>query len=359
MKFTDRVRSLWESAEERTVFLGFDAFIDGITRPVKKGSASAPEQLYETIGELGEDLIRRDGKNCSIELMEICEKIGGNAPICANALNALDVKTVSIGAFGLPEIHPVFQPMARAGRLLSAGNPGVCTALEFQNGKVMLAMNRDLNRLDFAMLEEKFTLEELRKIASEADLLCFLNWSELPGATDIFKGYSSQVLPFLKRDTYVLVDLCDCARKDDSEIRRVLEILAGFPGKARVVLSLNTNEDKAVCQVLGIDPHLLDPERAAAITLQAGLYGVALHRREGCYLQLGPVGGCARAGISRDVAVNTGAGDNFNACLCKALLLGLSAQEAARFATAGAGWYVRHGTSARMEDILNCLNEGD
>ena len=56
----------------------------------------------------------------------------------ANAMLSLGMNVRYIGALGSPNINPVFDEFARKTSAISLCEPGITTALEFKDGKVML-----------------------------------------------------------------------------------------------------------------------------------------------------------------------------------------------------------------------------
>ncbi len=338
---------------KQRVFLGFDAFIDHIVKPIKSGSALNPEAYFESMNAFGQFLSERDGMNCSVELQSCVEKLGGNAPITANALISLDVDCVCVGGFGLPEINPVFAELSERAELISVSNPGMTTALEFGNGKVMLGINKDINSLGFEHITERVSKQGLIEHISKSDLLMFLNWSELPRSTEIYKGFASEVLPHVDGEKILYMDLSDCARRDMSEVQELCEVIKALPRHIHVYLSLNRNEDRIVCGACGIDADKPDEIRAQALVEALGLEGVILHRRERCHMTSKSGSGTSYTELCKTPAVSTGAGDNLNACICKGLLLGMSPLEIVEFATAGSGFYVENGYSGSMDQVRN------
>lgn len=70
-------------------------------------------------------------------------------PIFSQALAKLDVSVNCVGAMGYPDVLPIFRNMPPNCQLLSVCEPGLCQALEFDDGKLMLANNEDIDQLDY------------------------------------------------------------------------------------------------------------------------------------------------------------------------------------------------------------------
>ncbi len=338
------VKAALAGLSRKTVFLGFDAFIDFAASPIRHGNAIRPTAFFETIGEWGAYIMEHDGENCSIELLDGKPKIGGNMAITANAISSFGIKTHCVGTFGYPEMNPVFSGMAPPCQLISVGNPGEAIALEFKNGKVILGMNRDVGHLDWETVKARAGLERIIRCAEESQLIFLLNWSELPGSTGIFRGMREEVLACMKEDKRLFIDLSDCSRRGEQELVEILRILEEMPRNIRVTLSLNKNEERVICTVLGIGEQ--DPAgRGQKLVEMLGLDSVFLHSRTMNTLVTGTEQVSLEPELCSSPAANVGAGDNFNAGAAVAMLMGLSPADTLRFAAEAAGYFVKYGKS--------------
>ena len=92
-------------------------------------------------------------------------KIGGNSPIMANALNTLGYSTYYFGALGKHTIHPLFKNFAnQCKQLVSLADPGITEALEFYDGKIMLAKCEPIYQLNWDSLSKQLTNHQLSAI---------------------------------------------------------------------------------------------------------------------------------------------------------------------------------------------------
>ncbi len=348
----------------KTVFVGFDAFVDLVARPLRapdgsagpgSGPGAAQRVPHATLAGFGAFIGARSGRSASVELEERAEKLGGNAPILGNALAALGARVRAVGPYGLPAPHPVFAELARAGELVSVGEPGLSVALEFEDGKLMLALNRAVDRLDYAALAAVLPPDRLLALLSGCDLLAFVNWSEMPGATDLLAGLARDVLPRLPKPVPLLVDLSDCSRRSAADLRDYLDRLAALPPAVPVLLSLNRNEADRVRAALDLPEGLSDAEGVARIHAALRLDWAVLHDRDGA--TIAHAGGAHAVHSLRNPAPRllTGAGDNFNAGLCAGRLAGLGPADALALAAATAAHYVSQARSASWTD----LRDGD
>ena len=68
----------------------------------------------------------------------------------ANAMLSLGLGVRYVGALGRPVVHPVFEEFARKTQAISLAEPGITTALEFKDGKLMLGNTRSLEEIDLS-----------------------------------------------------------------------------------------------------------------------------------------------------------------------------------------------------------------
>jgi hypothetical protein len=335
----------------KTIFVGFDAFVDWIVRPLRASEADQAPQYFDRMEDFGRFVVERAGRNGSVELEERMEKLGGNTPILANALGCLGAGIRAIAPFGAPAMHPCFAPLVRFGDLHSVGEPGLSIALEFDDGKFMLAMNRQINHLDYAALTSVLPPPRLVEILSGCDLLALVNWSELPGATDLLAGLARDVLPSLTREVPLLVDLSDCTRRTPTDLRDYLARLAALPPHIRILLSLNRNEADRVCEAMELDLTDSDSEKGRAILDRLHFEWVVFHERTHGTIVWSGGSESYRTRVRRPPVLQTGAGDNFNAGLCAGRLAGLDPGGALALASLTSAFYVENGYSPAWNEI--------
>lgn len=334
----------------KLVVAGFDAFIDTLARPVKAYRPDGSVQFYETMGELADFVQSRAGKSGTLQLENVQERLGGNVPILSRALGGLAVHTTCIGGFGVPQAHPAFAELSTSGDVLSIGEPAKCVALEFADGKLMLGMGQALHTITWELLLSRLGASELVARYGACDLAAFLNWSETPHATAIWRGFLRDVEPRLPAGKWMLFDLSDTVTREAAALTEALDVLRRFGGRHRVVMSLNENEYRDVCRVLALPAD--EPEHAARalcdwLSLRA-LYlhfmGVGHGMSEGRFMSLPTVN------IENPV-LTTGAGDNFNAGVIAGLLAGLPLEAGLRMGTMTASFYVATGRSPTLPEL--------
>ena len=154
-KVLEEINSKTFSVSSRKAIVGLDGFVDKIVAPVEKRHGLGDNfDPVPTIAELGEKISAAAGKSANLELYPRFEKLGGNGPIMANAMLSLGMDVRYIGALGKPNLHPVFEDFAKQTKALSLCEPGITTALEFKDGKVMLGNTLSLEEIDYSRVIE-------------------------------------------------------------------------------------------------------------------------------------------------------------------------------------------------------------
>ncbi|MCL1855416.1 MAG: carbohydrate kinase family protein [Clostridia bacterium] len=343
---------------ERRALLGFDGFEDRVIRLNGIGS----------MAEMGRYLLNRQGMSGVLTYGERGCKMGGNMPIMANALGKLGVVCECVGMLGEPETAGVFADMSPGCALHSVGKPGQCMALEFETGKLMLSDNASVEALRFADIVARIGMKRLIEMHECADLICYLNWSETPGLTEIERHCLRDIVPYLsEKPRVMLFDLADVTPRKAEELREELALLREFSGRMRTVLSMNENEARAVLKLVADkDPgefdSLTDDDvrgHSERILESTGVHMVAFrgNRRvfaaeRGAFCALNTL-------YVEKPALMTGAGDNFDAGIATALLLGGNLEQMLTLGTTACSHYIERGKSATPVSMLHyCGDRG-
>ena len=172
--------------------------MDKIVAPVEKRHGLGDQfDAVSTISEMGAKISAAAGKSANIELFPRFEKLGGNGPIMANAMLALGMDIRYIGALGSPLINPVFEEFANNTKAFSLCEPGITTALEFKDGKLMLGNTLSLENIDFATILEKCGEGEFIDLIAHADIISVVNWTMIPKMTAVLVELVDKILPNL------------------------------------------------------------------------------------------------------------------------------------------------------------------
>ena len=342
-------------------FVGFDGYVDRIQKVVRSKSATG-SQYFDGIREVADLMQTMAGKSGQIELITLATKIGGNAPILANALASLGVPNWCVG----PLDEPIFAQMHPACDLISVGPPASTNALEFGDGKIMLSEVSPFERLRWAYVAEQVGLERLRQQYVESQLLAFVDWANLPHGNNLWAGYLADIVQTTPRaePPFFLFDLCDPTKRGADEIRECLAIVAAFVPYGRVVLGMNENEARRIYLALNgyspADTLRLDQTPGLAtiatyIQHHTAIPTVLIHPTNSSLV-------ATAAGIDQQNGrlvpipkVLTGAGDNLNAGFCWGLLHGFDMSSCLLLGMAASGAYIQNGYSPSVSDLTAYL----
>ncbi len=343
-----------------TAFIGLDGFIDEIIHVVDKRDHAQAYSRVSTIADLAARLSGAAGKSTNIELVNQRTKLGGNGPIMANALSSLGLQVTYLGALGFPAIHPVFADFAQRAEVHSLADSGHTDALEFDDGKVMLAKTVQLNEVNWANIQSRFGRDRFAGKFGASDLVGFVNWTMIPYMSDLWKHLLDELAPkFTGPRRKIFFDLADPEKRPLKDLREALELIVQFEKYFEVIFGLNEKESFAVAQALDLGLSDCSPaglvKLAEAILQRLPISTLVIHpvayalaaSPHGIQTVQGPF--CAKPLIS------TGAGDHFNAGFCLGKLLGLDNPCSLLAGVAASGYYVRTGQSPDVAQVAGLL----
>ncbi len=349
--------------QPKHALVGLDGFVDTIVTPVAlrtaQGDAFTP---IATITDFGQRVLSAAGKSTNIELYPRMEKLGGNGPIMGNALVAAGSTLTYVGAIGSGAPHPVFADMAARSReaiLLCA--PASTTAVEFEDGKLMLGQMRTLDEITYDKLVAVLGVEGLAKQLDAADLVALVNWTMIPNMTGVFEGLLKNILPVLPlRERIFFFDLADPEKRSSHDLVHALGIIARFEKYGRVTLGLNFKEAQQVYAALGLgvsegeeEPVLRD--LASKIRAKLSLSCVVVHPRKSAACATPDGDWWVPGPYCEKPLITTGAGDHFNAGFTTGQLLGLSPRACLALGVCASGHYVRSAHSPSLADLETFL----
>lgn len=332
-------------------FIGFDGFVDTVGR-----LCHGDGEHFSTMAAMGGFLAGRQEQNCALEVSRSVRKMGGNAPICANALATMGIPAACVGAMGKGSVEPAFQPMSPLCTLWPVAMPGECLALEFSDSKLFLADMSGPRELTWDGLAQSVGMDRLTEMVASADLIGLFNWGELPNIQQVWEGFARDILPRLDGSERTAVfDLSDCSGRSAGAIRTALAVLGAFRRHMGVVLSANDNEVLAIAAALGFAGQ--DAAQAGMAVYQSGEMDLLVHHSL-TYARVFDGDGMQTVnGIHIDHPVLvTGGGDHFNAGLCLGLIAGLPAAQCAELGNTVSRIYVSTGESPQFSDVLDELN---
>lgn len=334
------------------VLAGFDGYIDKLLLPICQ-SEREKASYYETIRSFGVYLQGQAGKSCSVQMDLLEAKIGGNAPILSGALSGLGAQVTLVGLLGEHGVLPVFKSALPAVELYSYGAPWESLALEFKDGKIMLAPRSAVPANPLVAIEEAVGGKEALRTLLTSDLLVMSNWGEIDYMHGLWKElwqqYFSSQPPELS--DYLFIDPADLTRHKPERIQELAQLLKQFSRVRTTVLSVNDNELARIYMSLtGKEIGSLSQglqELGRLIPIQR----IVVHtRQEAISLTEGVLNRVATEFVANPVC-STGAGDNFNAGYCAAMLMEQSPETCLRLGNYASSHFVATGKSITMEDL--------
>ena len=346
------------TASAKNALVGLDGFIDEIVHPVAQRRGQGDDfTAMKKIAEFGQRIVDAAGKSTNIELAPKLEKLGGNGPIMANALHEAGVKTRYIGALGKPDIHPLFKDFAKKTDAISICDPAHTTAVEFEDGKIMLGTMASLDKITFDEVIKTMGEGAFLDLFSRMDLISLINWTMVPNMTAVFTGLLEKVLPILPPHEHRIYffDLCDPEKRSQGDLITALETMMRFQSYGTVTLGLNLKEAQQVGDALGIPTQTVDEKGlktlASLIRQKLEIGTVVVHPKESAACATREDTFWIPGPYVEQPLITTGAGDHFNAGFSTGQLLGLSPLGCLTLGVSFSGFYVRTAKSPSLSDI--------
>lgn len=346
---------------DKRVVAGFDGFVDELIEPIDERQSEDSYTTIESMQRFGEMIKAASGRSSLNEIEIRSIDAGGCAVNLSDALNHAGVPVDYFGTLGDP-IHPAFQQFSEECHSCHSwlDGHGRTLALEFKDGKYMLASMSDLARFTPDLLAERLADGVFQQACSAADLIVMNNWTLYPHMTDCWQYLNQQVFSTLSQQPFLFIDLVNPSSRSDDDCRRMLETLTALNRHGRCILGLNLNEADIIAGLIGVDQ--ADGDAAAvlqqcqAIREHLGMYevvthGVSINCVAGADYTADDVAGpyCAEPKKS------TGAGDRFNAGYCLGLLLDVHPEQRLQLGVASSGFFIRHARSATAADLIAFL----
>ena len=267
-----------------------------------------------------------------------------------------------------PQNQGVFTDFAQRTEAISICEPGTTTAVEFEDGKIMLATTANLDGITIEGIITAMGEGAFLDLLSRADLISLVNWTMIPHMTELFSFLLDRILPILPpRDQRIFFfDLADPEKRSIGDLQTALRTISRFHPFGSVTLGLNLKEAIQVAGALDLPEPKVD---------QDGLKALASRIRQA--LQIGTVvvhptksAACATRDDSWWVPgpwttkpkITTGAGDHFNAGFVIGQLLKLSPEACLTMGVHFSGYYVFNAKSPGLNDvdgfIRECHNSG-
>lgn len=338
----------------RHVLAGFDGFVDEIIHVVDKRISPQEFKRIKDISGFANRIASGAALSANIELVPTNMKLGGHGPIMANALLSMGCEVSYIGALGRYYIHPVFREFAeKCKQVISIAEPGHTDALEFLDGKIMLNKTSSLVDVNIEKLNKKLPEQTLLGMIESSHLVALTNLTMLSNMNGIIESFS-QLIRKIKKKPLVYVDLGDPKKRTDEDVRNILKLISDIPGES--ILSMNLGESTIVSLILGIKEDEIC-SRAEQIKQKLGVSAVVIHPVNGAAIAHGNESMWVKGPYTKNPALTTGGGNNFNAGFCIGWLAGLEPEQCLALGVFASGYYVRNGHSPSRENLLGFMKK--
>jgi len=349
------------------MIIGCDGFIDEIIHLVDKREDHANFTRIPTIADYAKRISRAAGLSANVEMVTMQTKLGGNGPILSNALMEYGVELVYVGALGVPDIHPVFKPMAdRARAVYSLCNAAATDALEFEDGKIMMGKHSVLGEITWdAMKKAMGGPMGIANLINESHLFGMENWTMIPHMSEIWEGLISEVFPLLADRAVkplAFFDLADPEKRTPEDLLRAMKLVGRFEDKFRTILGLNEKEVYQVAEAMGVKAIDGDGKLKHAVMethKRLGIYCLMVHPVRSACCAIGGEYYAVDGPYCENPKLTTGAGDNLNSGFCLGQALGLGPLASLSLGVATSGYYVRNAKSPTLDEVIEFIRKWD
>jgi len=353
-----KLRAAASQLPSMKALVGLDGFVDEIIAVVEKRHGHETYDAVPTIERFNAKVAEAIGQSGNYELVVKHKKLGGNGPIMANALASLGVSVTYLGNLGYPQIHPVFEELAKKAHVISIGEPAHTDALEFADGKLMLGKLTPLNEVNWDNLLARVGEEKLKALIGQSKLIGMVNWTMLPHMSRIWARMLDNIIPNIERHNRKLfIDLADPEKRTHEDILDAMKLLTRFQDQVDVILGLNLKESVEIADVLGLpgksDPEGSIEEVARAIREKLHLSCVVIHPRRSAAAAVEGHSARFPGPFVEKPKISTGAGDHFNAGFALGQVLGMSLEESLCVGVGVSGYYVRTAISPSAQELAD------
>lgn len=335
---------LCSQSEKVTAALGFDGYIDRIARVIAH-TDGAHVSFFPTIDSFSAALGRMAGLSGDLEMVTQEVRCGGNAPIIASVLEKFGVQCTLSGAVETSSELC----WLRHGTCLGLAKPGETLALEFQDGKIMLADISGMRQINSHYLKNSRLWRQVQDCFYQSDLCVLANWSSLEEMNDLWEDTLSTIR---KRSVQPLVylDFADPSKRPPGQIRRLISMIAG-QSPPTTYIGLNEKETMIVALCL-TGREQTDVQQAAKAIAKTAARPVIVHGIGYALYSDGAENQTVRSEIVEQVKISTGAGDHFSGAFLYAMYKGCTPDESMCFANAVSAHFVATGQIPALSDLI-------
>ncbi|NRA37148.1 MAG: carbohydrate kinase [Planctomycetes bacterium] len=359
-ELAQKIHEQTSQLQQQRVVGGFDGFIDEMITIIDDRENEQSYSAVETMTAFAEKLQAASGRSSLSEIDMTSSDAGGCAVNLCDVYNTMGICVDYFGTLGQP-MHPAFADFAAACNSCHSwlDGHGTTLALEFNDGKYMLASMSDLHRFTPAVLETVLADGIFTSASQQAQLICMCNWTLYPHMTECWQYLQKHVYSTMRQEPFMFFDLVNPSSRSKEDQLAMLQAMQDFSQNAKVILGVNLNEAHILADTLGIQSSNSEEdliEVTVALREKINIFEVVTHGiRENCVAGDGYVQGKVSGPYCEAPKKSTGAGDRFNAGYCLGHLMGVSAEERLQLGVASGGYFVRNAKSASLADVAGFI----
>ncbi len=353
-----RLQEKQATLEQKRVVAGFDGFVDELIEAVDQRQNESDYTSIDSMKRFGEMISASSGRSSLNEIQIRSTDAGGCSVNLSDGLNHVGVKVDYFGTLGDP-MHPAFEDFAQQCRSCHSwlDGHGLTLALEFSDGKYMLASMSDLHRFSTTVIAEQLKSGVFQESCQAADLIVMNNWTLYPHMTDCWAYLNKHVYSSLDHRPYMFIDLVNPSNRSRQDIFAMMEGIKQLQAHANVILGLNLNESDVLAGLIGGSAAGEGPTavrtQAQSLRDYLNISEVVVHGvKINCVAAKDYVVDGISGPYCRSPLKSTGAGDRFNAGYCLGLLMDCTPEQRLQLGVATSGVFIRQARSATYDELL-------
>ncbi|MHA1871102.1 MAG: PfkB family carbohydrate kinase [Promethearchaeota archaeon] len=358
--------------KEKTVFLGFDGYIDSLYSLVRIREDATHFTPMESMKEFADRILEAAGSSCNIERVLKKEIAGGFGPNTGRAISHLGASVILVGAFGYPHLHNEFKEYPKNVKLYSVQNYGRTAGFEFNDGKVMTTYFGPINELTWDLILSRLPRDQLIDLIEKSNAIGQGHWALVPNMSSYWQHFIEDIFPSISniKDKLFMVDVADLKKRKHADINNMIKLLQKIEDFMPTVLSMNDRETKDISEVITAEDSEFKSEHLKPIKNRddyiefnknlndvLGLSYIVTHDPHFATITTKTGHFWVTEGYTSTPRFTTAAGDHFNGGVMLGLTLGLKPEEAITLGNAYTAAFVRTGISANFDQLYNFIQK--
>jgi len=360
-----------KTISKKTVFLGFDGYIDSLYSLVKSRESSDKWEKMDSMKQFAARINDAAGSSCNIERVLKKNIAGGFAPNTGRAMSYMGTNVIIVGAMGYPHIDELFLKYPKNVRHYSISNPGRTAAYEFNDGKVMTTDFGNINGITWDLIMQRISRDKFIELLEQSDAIGQGHWALVPNMTNFWEHLCEEIFPNLSnpKNKVFLVDAADMKKRKNKDIIEMLKSLQKVDEYMPSVLAMNDKETADVSRVLSSDDSEFPRGKIKEIKkfedyfdfgLKANeilnLSGIITHDPHFATITTKKEHFWVTEGYTSKPKFTTAAGDHFTGGALLGLMCNLKANESILIGNALTAIFVRTGVSVSTKEVKRFID---